>query len=137
MQRQEAFSVSVCLFVLRSEPSQPQRGVCCGGAAYFGLSREASARGRAAPNTDLFVLQEGAFVAILLRWEQAKELMVVSPPQVSLVSLHIGQSQPAPAAGESPSRTPPHPDTCRAAGNPHTAGVPSGGPWAEPTHSDT
>lgn len=80
MRRQEAFSLSVCLFVLRSEPSQPQRGVCCGGAAYFGLSREASAQGRAAPNTALFVLQEGAFVAILSRWEQAKELMVVVPP---------------------------------------------------------
>lgn len=129
MRRQEAFSLSVCLFVLRSEPSQPQRGVCCGGAAYFGLSREASAQGRAAPNTALFVLQEGAFVAILSRWEQAKELMVVPhpPPEPSHVSLHTGQSQPAPTAGESPSRTPPRPDTCRAAGNPHTAGVPSGG----------
>jgi len=33
------------LFALRSELSQPRRGACCVGAAYFGLTREASARG--------------------------------------------------------------------------------------------
>ena len=70
----------MCVFVLRSEPTQPRRGACCGGAAYFGLSREASARGRAALNTALFVLREGAFVTVLSRWEQAKELTVFSPP---------------------------------------------------------
>lgn len=98
MRRQEAFSLSVCLFVLRSEPSQPQRGVCCGGTAYFGLSREASAQGRAAPNTALFVLQEGAFVAILSRWEQAKELMVVPhPPPRALTCFPSHRPEPASA----------------------------------------
>lgn len=115
------FSLSVWVFVLRSEPSQPQRGACCGGAAYFGLTLEASAWGRAAPNTALFVLQEGAFVGVLSRWEQAKELTVVSPPQLSHVSLHINRNQPVP-----PSRTSPPPDVCRATGLLHTASVPSG-----------
>lgn len=120
------FSLSVWGFVLRSEPSQPQRGACCRGAAYFGLTEEASAWGTAALNTALFVLQEGAFVGVLSRWEQAKELTVVSPSQPSHVPLRINRNQPAPATGDSPSRTSPRPDTCRAAGNPHTAGVPSG-----------
>lgn len=56
----------------------------------FGLTREASAQGRAAPNSALFVLQEGAFVALLSQQQRAKELSVVFTP--------------VPVTGDSPNR---------------------------------
>lgn len=68
------------------------------------------AQGKAAPNSALFVLREGAFMALLSQRQQAKELSVVFTP--------------VPATGDSPNRS--HLIQIRAEQQvtPTTAGVP-------------
>lgn len=108
------FSPSVCLC---SGQSLPRRGACCRGAAYFGLTQEASSWGREASNTALFVLWEGAFVSVV--WEQAKSCF--SAAAIMFPFSGAGASQCLPRA--IPSRNPPFPGICRAAGHPHAAYV--------------